>query len=259
MESAAGLTPRRSLLQLPLVALEFLTVLRLRRPAILDPGVFGRSQAMFPAVGLLLGGLVAGAGWLLRDALGPAITGWLLVALLLALTGGIHADGLADTFDGLLGGHTPQRRLQIMRDSAIGAFGAAALIVALALKAAAFGQLAGSHRAEVLVLVPALSRWACVIAIAAFPYARADGLGASFHAASLPWAAPLAGATALVAAVAGLGPEGAFAWVLAAAAAAAIGGLIAPRIGGLTGDSYGAVVEITETLLLLSAVAWYTR
>ncbi|HEY7270144.1 MAG TPA: adenosylcobinamide-GDP ribazoletransferase [Dehalococcoidia bacterium] len=246
----------RQTLQAPLVALEFLTVLRLRRPAVVESEALAASVAFFPAVGLLLGAVLAGSDWVLRDALGPGITGWVLVALLLALTGALHADGLADTFDGLFGGHTPERRLAIMRDSSIGAFGACALIVVLALKATAFGQLAQPHRAEVLLLAPCLSRWACVVAIASFPYARGQGLGVPFRAGTCTPAAVLAGAIAAGAAVVLLGLDGVAGWGLALGAGLAIGAFIAPKLGGLTGDAYGAIVEITETLGLLAAIAW---
>jgi adenosylcobinamide-GDP ribazoletransferase len=239
------------------VALEFLTILRVRQPALVHDGTFGQAQALFPAVGLLLGGLLAGADWAIRDQVGPQLTGWLLAGLLLILTGGLHADGLADSFDGLFGGRTPERRLEIMRDSAIGSYGALALIVVTALKATAFAQLESAHRAEVLVLTPALARWACVAAIAGFPYARPSGAGVAFHAASWPWAAPLAAVIALAAAAAGMGAAGAAGWGLALAAGVGIGAYIAPRLGGLTGDTYGAIVEISEVALLLAAIAWF--
>jgi len=240
----------------PLLALEFLTVLRLRRPAIVESEALAASQAFFPLVGLLLGGLMAAADHALPSSLGPGITGWLLMVLLLLLSGGLHADGLADSADGVLGGATPARRLEIMRDPAIGSFGALALIAVLGLKGIALGGLAGGIWPEALILIPALSRWACVVSIAAFAYARPAGLGASFHQGSWPAAAPLAGVTCLGAAIALAGLEGAVAWAIAAGCGLLLGAFIASRLGGLTGDSYGAVVEVTEAALFVLAVAW---
>jgi adenosylcobinamide-GDP ribazoletransferase len=256
MEAARTGAGASALLQMPLLALEFLTILRLRRPQIVADDALAKSQALFPAVGLLLGGMLAASDWLLLDTLGPALTGWLLAALLLLLTGGLHADGLADSADGLFGGHTAERRLAIMRDSATGAFGALALVVVIGVKATALGQISDGDGALALIVVPALSRWACVAAIGAFPYARPSGLGAAFHANALPWAMPLAGAICLLACVAAFGIAGAGAWALAAAAGVGLGTYISPRIGGLTGDSYGAIIEVTETALLVAAVAW---
>jgi adenosylcobinamide-GDP ribazoletransferase len=256
MDSAVARPRLAELAQLPLVALETLTILRLRRPPVVSQAAFGQSQAFFPLAGFLLGGALAGASWLAYQELGGGVTGWLLMGLLLLLTGGLHADGLADTADGLFGGATPERRLAIMRDSSIGAFGAVALVLVLGLKAATLGSVAGISRPEMLVVAPALSRWACVAAIAAYANARPDGLGAAFHAAALPWAAPLAAAICLAGCVAALGLDGALAWLLAAASGLALGGFIASRIGGLTGDSFGAVIEVTETAVLVAAVAW---
>jgi adenosylcobinamide-GDP ribazoletransferase len=258
MEATAVPETRRSYILAPVVALEFLTLLRLRRPALVSPAVLGASQAFFPLVGLLLGGIAAAAAFGLGEAgLGAGVRGWLLAALMLVLTGGLHADGLADSADGLFAGATPARRLEVMRDPAIGAFGAAALIVVIGTKAAAMAELAGSAGYEALVLAPCLARWACVASIAAFPYARPEGLGSAFHGSSLPWAAPFAGLSCLAAAVAGLGPEGGAAWLIAAGAGLVLGAFVASRLVGLTGDSYGAVIEVSEAALLVLAVGWY--
>lgn len=234
----------------PAAALELLTVLRLRRAPLLAEGVFGQCQAWFPAVGLGLGlGL-----WELAEALdqylGGAVLGWLLTGALLLLTGGLHVDGLADTADGVLGGRTREESLAIMRDSRVGPLGAAAVVLVLGLKASAFGSVA-AQRPEVLVLTPALARWAVVVAIAAFPYARPQGLGKAFHATALPWPAPLATATALAAALALLGPAGLLLAVATGACALALGLGLSRRLGGLTGDTYGAINELVEVAVLL--------
>jgi adenosylcobinamide-GDP ribazoletransferase len=235
-----------------------MTVLRLRRPGLVEPTLLGSSQAFFPLVGLLLGGLLAAAGLGLREAgASGQLSGWLLVALLLLLTGALHADGLADSADGLFAAGPVSRRLDIMRDPAVGAFGVAALIVVMALKATALGELVAGEQFHALMLAPCLSRWSCVAAIAVFPYARRDGLGSAFHTSSFPWAAPAAAAGALAVSALTLGPAGAAAWLLATALGLELGAAIATRLGGLTGDAYGAVVEVSEALLLLAALAWY--
>lgn len=256
MQTATTSRKGQDAYQAPLLALEFLTILRLRRPPLPETEVLGKSLAFFPAVGLLLGGVLAGIDRAVLDSLGPGITGWLLMSLLLLLTGALHADGLADTADGVFGASTPERRLAVMRDSSIGAFGAAALVAVLGLKAAALGGLSGGSRIEALIVVPALARWACVVAIAAFPYARAQGLGSAFRANARSWPAPVAGAIALVACFVGLGFEGLALWALSTLAALLLGALITSRIGGMTGDAYGAVVEVSEALLFVVAVAW---
>jgi adenosylcobinamide-GDP ribazoletransferase len=255
VNAAATRQRARDLTALPLVALELLTVLRLRPARLVEPRLFGRAQAFFPAVGLLLGGAATVADSVAHPALGAGVSGWLVVALLLLLTGGLHADGLADSFDGLFLAGGPERRLEVMRDARIGAFGAAGLFVTLGLKAAAIAALPPAHRAAALVLGPCLSRWAAVVAMAAFPYARPAGLGEAFHAAAWPWAAPFAGVTALAAAAALLGPIGAGAAVMAGALGLALGSWVSSRLGGLSGDSYGAVIELVEVAVVLAAVA----
>src|SRR5688572_17506060 len=92
------------LLQGPLVALEFLTVLRLRGATVVEDRVFGASQAWFPLVGLGLGATLYGVSVLTEGVLSATVVGWLMVAVLALMTGGLHIDGLADTVDGMYGG-----------------------------------------------------------------------------------------------------------------------------------------------------------
>jgi adenosylcobinamide-GDP ribazoletransferase len=239
------------LLLSPLVAFELLTVLRLRQPPLVEDRVFGASQAWFPLVGLALGGALYGFWQAFDGAFSAPVLGWLLAAALVVLSGGLHVDGFADTTDGLYGGRSRDDSLRIMRDSHIGALGAASLVLLLGLKATCFASLAAG-RAEALILTPVLSRWAMVVAIAAFPYARGSGLGAAFNRASLPWPAALATLTAVVAAAVLLGPDAAIVLAVAGLVALAIGSLVSRHLGGLTGDVYGAINESVEVVLLLT-------
>jgi adenosylcobinamide-GDP ribazoletransferase len=250
-EPAAHSTPLSDLLQGPLVALELLTILRLRQAPILPSRVFGASQAWFPAVGLALGLATWGLWQALDGYLGAAILGWLVVAALVVLSGGLHVDGLADTADGLFGGQSRDESLRIMRDSHIGAFGATAVIIDLGLKASCIAALVAGHT-EALILAPALSRWSMVVAIGAFPYARPEGLGAAFNEAVWPWPAAVATLTAGAAALLLLGPAGLIIAGIAGATALAAGGYVSHRLGGLTGDIYGAINECSEVAVLLA-------
>ncbi len=239
----------------PLVALELMTVLRLRRPPIVGDAVLGSSQAWFPLVGLLVGGAAYGVDSGALRLFSPGVSGWLTAAFVVVLTGALHLDGLADSVDGVFGGHSPAQRLSIMRESAIGVFGMCAIAVLLGVKAAAIGSLDAGLRLESLLLAPCLARWASVVTIAAFPYARPSGLGQSFHAQSYPWAAPVAAATATAAAFILAGWAGLGIFAGAGVLGFAAGAFIASRVGGVTGDSYGAVIEITEVAVLLVFVA----
>ena len=240
-----------------LTALEFLTVFRLpmggRRPAGAEQ--IARSQGLFPLVGLLLGLMLVGLDRGLSGVMPLPATAALLVVALVVATGGLHLDGLADTCDGLFGGSSPPERLAIMRDSRVGTFGVLALVCVLLLRWAAFLSLVSPVRRGALLLAPALGRWAMVGAVAALPYARPEGLGRAMHRAAWPIPTLIAAAIALAASLL-LFP----AWGIALfALALLVGGLIAlyagGKLGGLTGDVYGAISECVEVAVLLAIVA----
>src|SRR5215831_7514662 len=133
----------------------------------------------FPVVGVLLACLL----WLISLLLTPLIPQLVLAALLVAalviLTGGLHLDGLMDTCDGLFGGSTRERKLEIMRDSHVGAFGVLGGVCILLLKFAIFSSLDLRYLALALVMVLPIARWAMVLALYLFPSARQTGLGAT--------------------------------------------------------------------------------
>ena len=232
-------------------AIEFLTPVRAHPGGPLPDAAIGSSSAYFPLVGLLLGLALLGLDRLLSPILPGPVASALLVAFLAGSTGLLHLDGLADTVDGLLGGHTRESRLAIMRDSHIGAFGATALIILLLLQWTAIAALVPPWRGAGLVLFPVLGRTAMVAAIAAFPYARAEGLGVLFRDHVLPWAAPVAALLSLTLSVVCFGRSGVALWGAALLTAAVLGLILSPRLGGLTGDSYGAVCEVTQVLILV--------
>jgi adenosylcobinamide-GDP ribazoletransferase len=168
---------------------------------------------------------------------------------MVVLTSGLHLDGLMDTCDGL-GGATKEKRLVIMSDARTGAFGVAACVVVLLLKWTALSILPDSVRMESLLLAPVLSRWTMVGAIWAFPYARPEGLGSAFKT-HVTWR------LLLLATVLALGAAGGWMlWqglVMAAVAvviAAILAILVVRRLGGLTGDVYGAINEVGEVTVL---------
>ncbi len=235
-----------------LLAFRFLT--RLPLPGVALSGAdLGRSCAWFPLPGIAMGLAVAGAARAAGPHLSPALLGVLATATMAAMTGGLHLDGVADVFDGLGGGHGDRERtLQIMRDSRIGAFGAAALALVLAMKAAAFADLFARGDPWPAVAAPAVARFAAVPLVVLFPSARDDGMGAAFRRgagiAEIGIAAALAAA-----AVAPFAPRSLLAAAAALAAAGTIALAIRRRLGGLTGDAYGAAIEIAEVAYLVAA------
>ena len=219
------------------LAFQFLTVLPVGRP---EPRPLGGAAWCFPLVGLAVGACAA-VVFLMAEALGlpAALAGFLAVGAGIALTGGLHEDGLADTADGL-GVRDPQRALEVMRDPRAGAFGALALALTVPMRALA---LAAAGPAAALA-AHALSRGAMAAAMAWTPPARADGLAAE------------AGRTDAAAAVllsAAIGA--ALGWQslpAAALAAFAVAWWAARRFGGHTGDTLGAVQQATELAVLLA-------
>ena len=238
-----------------LAAIAFLTRLPVGRKAEFSAPEIGRAMRWFPIAACIIGGLQAGALILLRNFLPPLVTAALVVAIEPFLTGALHLDGLADTADGFGGGRTKDDVLRIMRDHAIGAYGATALVLCVVIKIALIQALLDQGGApRYLVLAAALGRWAAVLLSAVFPYARSEE-GAIKFVGRVELV--LATVTALVLAAI-LGRARGLAACFAIAIAAGLWGLICRRrIGGVTGDTVGAGVECAEVLTLLAGVAHF--
>lgn len=231
-----------------LAAFQFLTIFPevIRRPFTAQE--MGRAAGWFPLVGLALGGLLAGIRMAAGQVFPPLAAAALTLLAWVALTRAFHLDGFMDACDGLFGGFTPQRRLEIMKDSRVGAFGVAGAVLVLLLQ---FSALASVSAPPALILAAVLGRWVSPLVIHAFPYARPEGLGsdmkrsvgrrevllASLIAAAACWL--LAGWT-------GLGLMAGAALLGLALAAYAM-----RLLPGLTGDLYGAVTTTVETGVLL--------
>jgi len=232
-------------------ALRFLTVIPLpRRLAAGTPG-FAAALPYFPIVGLIVGGLTAGVFYLFSGWISPMVGAALAVALLAMLSGGHHLDGLIDTFDGI-GKNTPEVRLAAMRGVHAGAGGISAAAIVTLVKFAALASL-GSWLA--VIAVPVLSRSFMVSALYLFPAARKEGMAATFKAEARPIHFIICNLLALGLALALIGPLPGLAvavggWLL-------IQGLalyFSRRFGGLTGDTLGAIGEISEMALLVILV-----
>jgi adenosylcobinamide-GDP ribazoletransferase len=243
----------------PLAALEFLTRFRVRRTPRGDMRRVAQAQLWFPAIGLFIGMVLLVVDRLAMRALPPASVDVLLVIALIAITGALHLDGLADTADGLFGGYTPERRLEIMRDVHSGTYAIVAIVGVLALKWAGFAALPSDVRVEAIVLAPCAARFAMLTAIAAFPYARSEGTGVAFRQLLWPLQFAVGGAATIVVAVVLMGAGGLLIVGFAAAVALAFGAFATRLAGGMTGDLYGATVEIAEALLLLFVAAMANR
>lgn len=261
-----------------LEALRFLTLIPVPWLPTPDPDFdknLARSLTWFPFVGLLLGAIGLGVGMLAAKLWPHAyfLRAALIVFTWASLTAGLHLDGLADTFDAIMSWRTPERMLEIMKDSRIGAMGALSLIAVLALKTF-FIAAAGNHWWLATLFAPMLGRWANLIAIFGFPPAREGGLGKGFREHADKQQLMLA--TLLIvwmplSVLMGLriertpGEQLPFMldvvavyeiarMFIATGLVAAITALLAWRwtrlLGGLTGDTYGALCEIGECVAL---------
>lgn len=235
-----------------LIALQFLTrvPVRLNRPP--DSGEVGRSLLFYPLVGLLLGLLLATLAGLLAglpSLLGAAL---LLVAWVL-FTGALHLDGLADTCDAWAGGHGERERtLTLMKDPRSGPMGVTAVVLVLLVKFAALCTLLDSRNTAALVLVPLLGRLALPLLFLTTAYVRPGGLGAALTT-EVP---RRASAAILVIGLAAIplftGRQGFIAVLSALAVFLCLRAAIQRRIGGTTGDTAGALVELTEVAVIVN-------
>jgi cobalamin 5'-phosphate synthase/cobalamin synthase len=238
-------------------ALQFLLVSPAFIRRAFTPAEMGRSIAFYPAVGALLGGLLAGVDAVLGMAFPTEVRSALVLFLWIVLTGALHFDGLLDSADGLLGGDSPAHRMEIMRDERVGAYGVAAAGLILLTMFAALNTLPG-ERWPALVLAPVLGRCGISLSIASLTYVRKHGLGRDIKDNARP-------AHAVIAALSTLALTALIFWRtqhLAAAAAVltsvVIGILLARfvvgRIGGMTGDTYGAMSMLIELGVMLTFV-----
>ena len=233
-----------------LIAFQFLTIFSIRKTLPFDEVGFGRSAAFFPLVGGIIGGLVWSLDLLLPLVCPPAIRSVLLTAALAIFSRGLHLDGLADSADGFFGGRDRQHCLDIMKDSRIGTFGVLALAGVLLLKVRALDLLVGETRIHALLLAPVLSRWSHVaLAFRSCP-ARGEGLGTLLvrhvHWREVLWAST----SALVVTLLLTGSTGVLLFVVIAGITRALTHAYHQRLGGVTGDTFGATGELVETFVL---------
>ena len=235
------------------IAFNLLTTLPVRAPADWRAGDSGRAAGWYPFVGLVLGILVAAAYTLLGLYFSPFVTAALALTLWVILTGGLHLDGLADCCDGLFHASDSQKRLEIMKDSRMGAFGGIGLTLALILKVSALASLPTERAVPVILLAATLGRW--FIILAGFqPLARPGGMGADFSSglrkSALVWGGLIPLALAIF-----LGVQGILALGLTSLGVFFILRFARARIGGITGDVFGLVVEVAEIITLVTLTA----
>ncbi len=246
-----------------LIALQFLTRIFIVKQSIWTEQSFGESVKFFPAVGAIIGIISAGVVGALNfftDGTLPMFTGAIGFALPIILTGGIHCDGLMDSADGLFSGREREKILQIMKDSRAGSFGVVAMILVAAIEISTLSELARlstEFLCAAIYSAPIIARLMMVITIGAFPYARAEGMGKAF--AKFTTRRTIFFATVetflLMLPLELIGEKFFLCAMIATLIALAVTWRFAnfstEKIGGVTGDIYGATSTLAEMFSLI--------
>jgi adenosylcobinamide-GDP ribazoletransferase len=234
-------------------AISFLTVIPVGRQVAVDPTVAGRSGCYFPVIGLFIGLMLALENQILTIYLPRMAVDLILIITLVAFTGALHLDGLADTFDGLVASRNREETLIIMQDSQIGSFGSVALFSVLLLKFGFLYLLPAALKTASLLVFPVISRWVLLVEAKIFPYAKQENSFTAIFIKNLKWKDVIfASLFSLVVVTVSMSFLGLFLMVGALAFALLFGSYLLYRIKGVTGDTLGALLELSEVLILFT-------
>lgn len=230
-------------------AIEFLTIVRLAKSKEdIKPEDIANSIICFPVVGILLGGICALVELVLRDVVVSDLVRSLFPVIILAIISrGLHLDGVADCFDALhYARHDKEKALNVMKGNTIGAFGVSALIFVIVGKILAISALPEGFRLESILLIPSLSRWTSSIVARQGAPASTEGLGYIFTVYSTRKAFLLSAALALVFSLLLLGFKGVIIFAFISIFSAFLTSFFNRAFGGVTGDVFGAILELSE-------------
>ena len=243
------------------IGLQFLTRISLVKQEVWTEKDFGESVKFFPAVGAILGifySFFVGGLFFFTGGNIPIFVGATAFFLFVALTGGIHFDGLSDTSDGLFSGREREKILEIMKDSRVGSFGALSLISVALLDVSTLSELAKiscSWLCASVYCAPIIGRFAMVFSIGFFPYARASGMGKAFAEHTTRRTILFAGVTAILILSALIFVDvkiflaGILALIISLGFTFYFGNFATKKIGGVTGDIYGAASTLVELIV----------
>ncbi|HEX2926126.1 MAG TPA: adenosylcobinamide-GDP ribazoletransferase [Ruminiclostridium sp.] len=235
-----------------ILMIQFLTTIPIPVNLDVDEKDFGKGLALAPLVGLLIGGLTACSGYLLGLLFSPSVTAVLIVITYIVLTGGIHLDGLGDTFDGVFSNRPKEKMLEIMRDSRVGTYAVLAIVCLLGLNTALIAAIIPVHMFLSLLLMPVAGRIGSVTGAAVSRYARSGpGLGKSFIDYCGFRELVTAGVLSLIIFYSFEGLKGIVLCLSLFVSAALLVKFLSRKIGGATGDVLGAVCELNQTIFLV--------
>ena len=234
-----------------LIALQFITIIPVKKDLNYSEKNIARSMLYYPLIGTIIGIILVLVNMVGSLLLPDLVRDSLLLIFFVLLSGGIHFDGLADSFDGLFGGNNKKQILKIMGDSNVGVYGVLAVVLILILKFTLLTELPIGLKNAVLIIVPTISRCAMVWAVYLFPYAKKEGFGKAFKlylSKKEAWAVAL---YTTIITLTLLFLQGIVLLVIAFGGLWLFGSFLVKKIDGLTGDNYGALNEIMEVLVLL--------
>jgi len=235
-----------------LSALQFLTVIPVKLKEANEQRM-ADSLIYFPLVGLLLGLFLIGVNALLSFFNFPSLAmNVITVIVLMVITGGLHLDGLADTADAFLSGRPGEQMLEIMRDSRTGVMGVLSLISVILLKIILLFSISSSLEPSALILMCSLSRWSAVGAAFFFPYARQEGKAEALIKGMNLKIFILSAIAAVFCASIAWQIRGLIVLLIVTGFSYLFGKFSTKKIGGVTGDTLGATIELTEIVTLLS-------
>ncbi len=235
-----------------LLALQFLTILPLKIKEVSEKKI-ANSMIFFPFVGLFLGLLLSGINWLLLILnFSSVVTNIILVVTLIVITGGMHLDGLSDSTDAFLSGKSKEEMLAIMRDPHIGVMGILSLISIILLKIGLLFSINSSSKITALLLMCILSRWSVVFSMFLFPYARRDGKAKIFIQGMNLKTLIFSSILVIIFSFAVWRTKGLLTLLIIAGCTYLSGKIIKRKIGGITGDTLGATIEIMELITLFT-------
>jgi adenosylcobinamide-GDP ribazoletransferase len=237
-----------------LAAFHFLTVIPPFAQKPIKVEELGKSVAYYPLVGCFIGFSLVVVERLLSLIFPISVSSALLMVFWVAMSGGLHLDGFLDSCDGILGGSNPEDRLKIMKDERVGAFALMGGILLMIIKFATLSSLF-ELREQALFLSPIISRLGMSLAVVCFPYGRNNGLGKDFKTYAGWRQALIAGLITIAFSVILAGFSGLVIVLISSMFVVGISYFFIQKIPGLTGDSYGAINEMVEVLVLLAFCA----
>jgi adenosylcobinamide-GDP ribazoletransferase len=240
-----------------ITGLQFLTRIHIAKETEWSPESFGRSVKYFPIIGAILGSILLLINQLFAEYLPFAglympphvLTSLLLIANIL-LAGGLTCDGFMDTMDGIFSGRSKERMLEIMKDSRVGANGVMAFTMLMIIKWSLLMDLSPLLLPTALLAMPLLGRFAMVIGITIFPYARPDGIGKAFAQYAGKYTLYISIALTLLILVP-MGKQAMLSMAIVSICTMLFARYVTGILGGLTGDIYGALTELAEIIVLL--------